>query len=75
MCKMRMCLTVGPCAIRFMSLQLFVCTVNGTVVRGHSKWEAGENRLENKRREERLEWGKGLKAKDGEKERRIECCR
>lgn len=48
MCKMRMFLTAGPYAIRLMSLQMCACTVNGTVVRGHSKWETGENSLENR---------------------------
>lgn len=64
MCEMRLCLTAGPCAVRFVSLQMCVCTVNGTVVGGHSKWEAGENRLE------RVEAGaRGERGTDGQKEK------
>lgn len=67
MCKMSMCLTAGPCAIRFMCLQLCECIVNGAVVKGHSKWEAGENRPE---RSDSREWGKRLKAEEGEEKDR-----
>ena len=56
MYKMKMCFTAGPSAIRFMALQLCLCTVNGRVVRQRSKWEVGENRLENrpKKRDQRM---------------------
>lgn len=63
--KMRTCLTAGPCAVGFMSLHLCVCTVNGTVVGGQSKWEAGENIPEHSLKRK---WGTGgLKAKNGRK--------
>lgn len=52
MSKMRTC--HGPRVIRSMSLQkhmcvcVCLCTVSGTAVKGYSKQEAGENRLQNR---------------------------